>query len=61
MTITVIEMTGFAWVERRGAWVPVYNARQLRRGKSKGKWAVLYRAKAHSFKKAVVDAIKPRG
>jgi hypothetical protein len=52
-------LSGLAWVDRRHAWVPVFNARQLRRGKSKGQWAIKYRASAHSFRQAVVTEIRP--
>lgn len=54
-------LSGLAWVDKRHAWVPVFNARQLRRGKAKGRWSVLYRASARTFRKAVVVELRPIG
>jgi hypothetical protein len=50
---------GLAWVDQRHAWVPVFNARQLRRGKDKGSWKISYRASARFFRQAVVTEIRP--
>jgi len=46
-------MNRFAWV--RGGFRPVYAIREIRRGKSKGKFEIEYRANGNVFRKKIVS------
>lgn len=50
------KIVGWSWFDMGHTRRPIYGAREIRRGKNKGKWEIIIRKGVKTFKKVIVPA-----